>query len=243
LPHLKKRENLFSRGIDTMTNDMQIYLQPTFFLDADSEVIATFAKRHCSSEMSLREKAVTLYYAVRDSIRYDPFDLRYDRQAMKASSVVRKQTGYCVSKAVVLAAAARQQSIPSRLGFADVTNHLSTPKLRSKMGTDLFVYHGYTEMHLDGKWVKATPAFNLSLCTRFNVKPLEFTGIEDSIFHEYDVLGQKHMEYVRDHGVFADLPFERIFAAYNRTYPSFFDNFSGADQDFELEACNQCSRY
>ena len=29
------------------------------------------------------------------------------------------------------------------------------------MGTDLFVYHGYAELFLDGKWVKATPAFNV----------------------------------------------------------------------------------
>lgn len=222
-----------------MTADLYPYLQPTFFLDSDTEIITTFTEQHCSAEMSLKEKAVKLYYAVRDSIRYDPFDLRYDRQAMKASSVLQKQSGYCVSKAVVLAAAARRQAIPSRLGFADVTNHLSTPKLRSKMGTDLFVYHGYTEMYIDGKWVKATPAFNLTLCTRFNVKPLDFTGTEDSIFHEYDTLGKKHMEYVKDHGHFADLPFERIFSAYNRTYPSFFENFSGSDSDFEMEAAQQ----
>jgi len=95
------------------------------------------------------------------------------------------------------------------------------------MGTDLFIYHGYTEMLLNGKWVKATPAFNLSLCTRFNVKPLEFDGCSDSIFHEFDALGQKHMEYVLDHGHFSDLPFDRIFTAFDRTYPNFFENFSG----------------
>ena len=96
------------------------------------------------------------------------------------------------------------------------------------MGTDLFVYHGYTEMYLNDKWVKATPAFNLSLCSRFNVKALEFDGTEDSIFHECNTLGQKHMEYVRDHGHFTDLPFEQIFKAYTKTYPKFFENNEGA---------------
>jgi transglutaminase-like putative cysteine protease len=156
---------------------------------------------------------------------------------MKASSILQKKSGYCVSKAVLLAAVARHQQIPSRLGFADVTNHLSTAKLRERMGTDLFIYHGYTEMYLNGKWVKATPAFNLSLCIRFKVKPLEFDGTKDSIFHECNTLGQKHMEYVRDHGHFADLPFEEIFEAYGKTYPKFFEHFGGGQaNDFSAEA-------
>ena len=92
-------------------------------------------------------------------------------------------------------------------------------------------------MLLNERWVKATPAFNLSLCTRFNVKPLEFDGREDSIFHEFDTLGQKHMEYVLDHGHFADLPFDRIFASYDQAYPNFFENFAGKETfDFAAEA-------
>jgi len=158
---------------------------------------------------------------------------------MKASSVLTKQSGYCVAKAVLLAAVGRHQGIPCRLGFADVTNHLSTARLREMMGTDLFVYHGYTEMYLQGKWVKATPAFNLALCTRFGVVPLEFDGIHDSVFHPYDVSGQKHMEYVKDHGHFADLPFARIFEAYGKTYPRFFDNFGGHVGDFAEDAAKE----
>ena len=204
------------------------YLKPTYFIDSDNETIIELAEsacRECSTEIS---KATALYYKIRDSIRYDPYDLEYSREAMRASSIVLKQSGYCVAKAVVLAAVARQQGIPSRLGFADVTNHLSTPKLRKLMGTNLFIYHGYTEMFLAGRWVKATPAFNLELCDRFKVKPLDFDGTTDSIFHEYDALGQKHMEYVHDHGTFEDLPFERIFTAYGRVYPNFFENFGSS---------------
>ncbi len=218
-------------------HSLQDYLKPTFFLDFDTEELADFAASTCKGSDTPIAKAIALYYAVRDQIIYDPYDLRYSRTAMRASSILRKKSGYCVSKAVLLAAVARHQQIPSRLGFADVTNHLSTSKLREKMGTDLFVYHGYTEMYLNEKWVKATPAFNLSLCTRFNVKPLEFDGTNDSIFHECNILGQKHMEYVRDHGHFADLPFDEIFAAYGKTYPKFFEQFGGDHaNDFSAEA-------
>lgn len=213
------------------------YLQPTFFLDFDTPAVAGFAGEVCTATMTPTEKAIALYYAVRDQIKYDPYDLRYSRPAMQASAILAKRSGYCVAKAVLLTAVGRHQGIPSRLGFADVTNHLSTARLRAMMGTDLFIYHGYSEMHLEGKWVKATPAFNLSLCTRFNVVPLEFDGKTDSVFHAYDRHGQKHMEYVRDHGHFADLPFTRIFAAYGSTYPRFFEHFGGGTtHDFAAEA-------
>lgn len=222
-----------------MNTDLQNYLKPTFFFDYDTKEVADFAAIVCKGCNTPTEKAIALYYAVRDQIKYDPYDLKYSRTAMKASSVLKKQSGYCVSKAVVLAAVGRHQEIPSRLGFSDVTNHLSTAKLREMMGTDLFIYHGYTEMYLNDKWVKTTPAFNLSLCTRFKVRPLEFDGTQDSLFHECNILGQKHMEYVREHGHFADLPFEEIFTAYGKIYPRFFESLRGKkmhDFDAEVEA-------
>lgn len=188
-------------------------------------------------------KAVALYYAVRDKIKYDPFAIEESRTFLKASSVLKKQTGYCVAKAVLLAALCRQQNIPARLGFADVTNHLSTTKLREQMGTDLFIYHGYTDIYLQDKWVKATPAFNLSLCTRFNVRPLEFDGTEDSIFHESNTLGQKHMEYVRDRGHFTDVPYDELFAAMYKTYPRLYEKNNGITwQKFEEDAENEAPK-
>jgi hypothetical protein len=105
------------------------------------------------------------------------------------------------------------------VGFADVRNHLTTPRLRQLMGTDLFYYHGYTELYLDGKWVKATPAFDRGLCEKFGVRPLEFDGREDSLFHPFDVSGRRHMEYVRDRGPAADVPVADILETFTRFYP------------------------
>ncbi len=220
---MQKKENPISLENNVMDKNLDQYLIPTFFLDYNSGNIANFTDQICSENMTPTECAIALYYAVRDQIKYDPYDLQDSRDALKASSVVKKKSGFCVAKAVLLAAACRRHGVPSRLGFADVSNHLSSKKLREMMDTDLFVYHGYTEIYLHDKWVKATPAFNLELCGRFNVKPLEFDGIHDSIFHEYDALGQKHMEYVREHGHFADLPFEMLFKIYRDTYPKYFE--------------------
>ncbi len=227
-----------------MSEELNQYLKSTYFLDFDNPEVAAFADAVCLNAQTPKEKAVALYYAVRDDIRYDPYDLQHSQIAMKASSVLIKKSGYCVAKAVLLAAVGRHQGIPCRLGFADVTNHLSTERLRKMMGTNLFIYHGYTEMYLQGQWVKATPAFNLSLCSRFGVMPLEFDGSCDSIFHAYDAHGRQHMEYVLDHGHFADLPFTRIFAAYTSTYPGFFEHFGGGKSyDFAAEAAKETAKH
>lgn len=219
------------------TENPESYLKPTYFMDFDHPEVIRFAEDTCTGIKGKTEKAIRLYYAVRDGIRYNPYDVGNSGIAFKASSVLKKKSGYCVVKAVLLAAVARYHGIPARLGFADVRNHLTTKRLQEAMeGSDLFVYHGYTEMLLNDKWVKATPAFNLSLCTHFNVKPLEFNGLEDSIFHEFDTKGNKHMEYVADHGHFEDLPLERIFDAFEKAYPALFKENMAIQGDFFREA-------
>jgi hypothetical protein len=74
------------------------------------------------------------------------------------------------------------------------------------------------EFYLEGKWVKATPAFNLELCRRHSVIPLEFDGRSDSIFHPYNREKKMFMEYVADHGTFADVPVDLIVDGWRRAY-------------------------
>ena len=201
---------------------MNEYLQPGRFVDSAHPAVIDFARQHAQGAGE-RERAVALYYAVRDTIRYNPFQNFMADATYRASACLEQNLGWCVSKAALLAAAARAAGIPARVGFADVKNHLTTPELTAKMGTDLFVYHGYTELHLDGQWLKATPAFNLSLCKRFRVKPLEFDGLADSIFHPFDEDDRRHMEYVRWRGEYADVPAEDIKRVFRETYPELFN--------------------
>jgi len=218
---------------------MEEYLRPTYFIDSDHATIIEFSRQHAQDAPTPVEAAVSLYYAVRDKIRYNPYSIGKSEAAMKASHTLAQKQGYCVAKAVLLAACARARKIPARLGFADVKNHLNTRKLRESMGTDVFVYHGYTELFLEDQWVKATPAFNLELCQNFNVKPLEFDGKTDSIFHPLDQAGNKHMEYLVDHGTFADLPLQTIFEASVKCYPRFFENQGIDKNDFHAEALSE----
>jgi transglutaminase-like putative cysteine protease len=200
---------------------MNEFLQSARYVDSAHPAVAAFAKQHAKGRGDI-ERAVSLYYAVRDVIRYNPFLDFSDPLVFKASAVIAADQGFCVGKASLLAACARAAGIPARVGFADVKNHLTSPRLAETMGSDLFVYHGYADLYLDGKWVKATPAFNLELCTRFRVKPLEFDGREDSIFHPFDQDNRRHMEYLRDRGTHADVPVDAIQQAFREAYPRFY---------------------
>jgi transglutaminase-like putative cysteine protease len=200
---------------------MTPYLSAGRYVDSTHPAVLAFSKKH-SSGTSERERAISLYYAVRDEIRYNPFLDFSDPEVFRASAVLEAGEGFCVGKASLLAACARAAGIEARLGFADVKNHLTTPRLAETMGSDLFIYHGYADLRIDGRWVKATPAFNLALCTRFRVKPLEFDGRADSIFHPFDQDDRRHMEYLRDRGVYADVPVDDIQREFRAAYPKFY---------------------
>lgn len=200
------------------------YLNPGTFVDSGDPAIVEFSRRVCGDETDALAKAVRLYYAVRDTIVYTPyFDFRSE-DTYRASACLAKGAGFCVAKAALLAAAARVAGIPARVGYADVRNHLCTPRLQALMGTDIFYYHSYAELHLRGKWVKATPAFDRTLCERFGVRTLEFTGLEDSLMHPYNQNGRRHMEYLRDRGPQADVPVAEIMETFAREYPGFGKN-------------------
>ena len=195
------------------------YLRADAFADADHPAVRAFAAEATEGTGGPRERAVALYLAVRDRIRYDPYRIDLRPEAMRASATLARGWGFCIAKAVLLSAAARAQGIPSRLGFADVRNHLTTERLRRSMGTDVFVWHGYTDLFVDGRWVKATPAFNRGLCDRFGVPALEFDGVHDSVFQPFDGAGKRYMEYLRDHGTYSELPLDRLRRAFEAAYP------------------------
>lgn len=214
-------------------------LSATPCIDSDHPAIRAFAQAHALGTTP-REQAVSLYRAVRDQLRYDPYRIDLSAQGMKASTALTEGRGWCVPKAVLLAAAARAAGIPARLGFADVRNHLSTERLRRTMQTDVFAWHGYTELWLDGAWRKATPAFNIELCDRFGLLPLEFDGVHDSLYHPFDRAGNQHMEYVNERGSFDDLPLAQITATFALLYPALLaGDAASADGDFAADAARE----
>lgn len=217
-------------------------LAPARFIDADHPAVRAFAAEHGHGSTDTA-RAIALFYAVRDGFRYDPYRLDLSPQGMKASSVLAQGHGWCVPKATLLAAACRALGIPARLGFADVRNHLSTQRMRELMQTDVFHWHGYTEIWLDDAWRKATPAFNIELCERFGLLPLDFNGRDHSLYHPFDRQGRRHMEYVRERGSFDDVPLGRILADFRKLYPAWETGRERVRHaDFEADVRRETSR-
>lgn len=220
------------------------YLGATDFFDLDHPTVRDFVASAIGDATSDRERAVRLFFAVRDRIRYDPYRVTYDPADYRASHVIEAGHAWCVPKAGVLAACARAVGIPSAIGLADVANHLNTEKLRQRMnGVNVFYDHGYTALYLGGRWLKAVPAFNIELCERFGVRPTDFDGEHDALYQEFDVHDRRHMEYLADHGCWSDLPLEQIKADFAIHYPH-IDTRSkkGAEEDpgrFEDDALKE----
>ena len=213
------------------------YLRPTFALDFEHPAVRRFAEETVARANTPRERAVALFYAVRDGIRYTPYDVDLSPEAMRASTVLAAGKGFCIPKAVLLSASARAVGVPARLGFADVRNHLASRRLLELMGgNDVFAWHAFSEFWLDGRWVKVTPAFNIELCERFGVHPLEFDGTEDALFQPFDVEGRRHMEYVAYRGSFDDLPLDEIRQTFEEMYPRWIEERPGGDLAAEAEA-------
>ena len=195
------------------------YLSATEIIDSDSKIIIDYAMSLIKdADDDPISRAINLYYAVRDGIWYDPYLPFYRGEHYRASNVLKRGRAFCIGKAGLLCALGRACGIPSRLGFADVHNHLATRQLIDYLGSNIFSFHGFMEFYLEGKWVKATPAFNKELCRKARVMPLEFNGREDSIFQPFNEEKKLFMEYITDHGTYADIPVDRIVEAWKATY-------------------------
>lgn len=222
-----------------MNSEMQQYIQPSPTIDFNNTSVVKFATENSGKSTDPREQAISLYYAVRDGIRYDPYSMNLSIEGLRASTTLNTGRGWCVAKAILLAGCCRFLEIPARLGFADVRNHLTTARLREIMKTDVFFWHGYTSIYLDGIWIKATPAFNVELCERFRLKPLDFDGLNDSIYHPFDLEGNRHMEYLKHRGEFAEVPIDQIIETFRREYAPDDSSLKEADFDRDVEAETQ----
>jgi len=205
-----------------LSPDLMQYTQPAKYIDSDSREVKEFvsaALEGMATDASNTDITIRLFEAVREGIRYDPYSMSFEAEPYRASVIAGMDSAFCIPKAILLTACLRAAGVPAAIGFADVKNHLNTPKLAELMETDLFIYHGYVQVWLDGKTYKITPAFNMELCRRFGVMPLEFDGTSDALFHEFDQDGRKHMQYVKERGIFVDVPIKILLKDMLETYP------------------------
>lgn len=223
-------------GVPTSSDDPRDYLAPTPYLDSDNPDVIAFAMEATRDAVTDVEKAVKLFYAVRDGIRYDPYVTSRQKFKYQASWTLSQGLGWCVQKAIVMAAAARVVGVSARIGYADVRNHLASDRLLELLGTDVFAFHGWVELWLEDRWIKVTPVFNKELCEKFHVKPQEFDGSAEALFQEHDTRGNKHMEYLGDRGSYTDLPLQEMLDDFDERYIAFVNDEEEKGGDFHAEA-------
>jgi transglutaminase-like putative cysteine protease len=212
------------------------YLQSGDFVNSDNAEVMAFTHETIDGIHGDVERILKLFYRIRDEVIYDPYVPMGKRSSYTASDCLKERRGWCVPKVALLVATARVSGIPARCGYADVRNHLATQKLLEATGSDIFCWHSYADLFLEGRWVKATPAFNKSMCEKFGLKPLDFDGYNDSLFHEYDQSGNRHMEYLNDRGTYFDVPFDEIVATFREQYNGFGGRMSeGIAGNFQSE--------
>ncbi|HQO01619.1 MAG TPA: transglutaminase family protein [Spirochaetota bacterium] len=190
--------------------EMDQYLQPTYYIDCDNEQITHMAGYLTSGCSSMKEKAVRLFYYVRDEIPYNLYMISVFSEDFIASRVLQWGKGYCVQKAVLLAALGRASGIPSRLSFAAIRNHTIPENIRALTGDNIFPRHGYNEFLIDGTWVSAAATFDRALCGKRGLPAVEFNGVENAYLPSTDAGGNPYIEYVEKYGHYADLPFDWI---------------------------------
>jgi len=200
---------------------MQRYLKPTDIIDCDNQSVQKKASDLIGGRNDIIQQARSLFYYVRDEIRYNFYMSKSYPENFRASKTLLRGEGYCVQKAVLLVALARAVGIPSGLGFARLKNHLLSKKVVNWIGTNILPFHGYAEFYLNGKWIMATPAFDLELCEKNRIIPVEFDGRNDAMLHAYNRDGKLHIEYIKDLGHnYDDLPLNDLWEAIIQTHGS-----------------------
>jgi len=202
---------------------MMNYLKSTYYFDLDSQAVQDLVAVYQDTLLSKKDIAIRLYTQVRDDWRYDPYSISLSPASYRASTIAQKNRGNCVEKSILLIAGLRALGIPARLHLGKVKNHLAVERLTQKFGTHELTPHGMVNVLLDGKWLKMSPAFNHSLCERFNVPPLDFDGESHSFLQQYNRSGQQFMEYVDDYGYFEDVPLPFMKEQLKTHYPHIFD--------------------
>jgi len=215
--------------------EIENYLRCTEIIDCDTGSVREKAIETTKGLKTDKEKAVALYYFVRDKIKHNAYTPLYDPSRYKASSTLEAGHGMCQNKAILLVALARAVGIPARLGLVDVEDHQLSEKFKQMIGgVNVMPLHGFAELYIDGRWVHASPAYDLATCQKKGFIPVEFDGVNDAKDSEYTKAGQLHMKHIKYHGPYEDLPLDEIYSYYREWISKLgmeWGDFKGASEE------------
>ena len=190
------------------STDIESFLAPTEYLDADHPVVRLTAETLVRGASSDIDRVGRIYYYVRDL----PYDIlasfRYLAQGQHAASdVLHHGVAFCMGKASSFVALCRAAGVPARIAFQTLQSpdmEFLSPEVRAlwggKNGRPL-PWHSLGEAYLDGRWVKLDATIDGPTAARLG-KPYrqEFDGATDIPTVEGPIM--------RDNGSYADYPAE-----------------------------------
>lgn len=191
-----------------MTHDIDQFLAPTEYLDADHPLVRATAEALVSDAVSDTERVRSIYYHVRD-LPYDVLaSYRYLAQGQhSASDVIQHGVAFCMGKASSFVALCRAAGVPARIAFQTLhspNKEFLSPEVRalwgSKTGRPL-PWHSLGEAYLGQRWVKLDATIDPPTAARLG-KPYrqEFDGVTDIPTVEGPI--------IRQNGSYADYPAE-----------------------------------
>ena len=185
------------------------FLKSTQLINSNNDKIIKKANQLTSVALKTEDKAEKLFYFMRDQIRY-VFHADSNKESYKASSILEKGRGFCTQKSIHFCSLARACGIPAGIYFYDIDDYTLPPAYIELLRTKRLYRHGIVALHLNGKWNKYDATLDIKLVNKNNLIPVEFYPDRDCLLHEKTKSGSKHIEYVNDYGLVADVSFEEI---------------------------------
>ena len=199
-------------------------LSPSFFIDSQSDSILKITNTLKDGYTDPVNLVINIFNYVRDKINYSiDMSLYTSPDDFIASITLERKKGFCIPKAILLVTLLRTVGLPSRLHFADIINHRSPDYLQELMGTNIFYFHGYTEVFLDNHWWKLTPSFDKKLCQKHDYPLCVFTGSNDATLSPRDLNENLFIEYINDRGIYTDFPFSEMIRVFQKYYQGHFN--------------------
>jgi len=205
-----------------MNESFEKFLAPTPLIEADHPAIWAKAETLMEGAVGPAEKARCLFDFVRDEVGYVFRAPVREARAFRASEILRVRRGYCTQKAILFCALARSCRIPAGICFYDIVDHTLSERVVRLLRTRTLVHHGVAALHLNGVWRVFDATLDRRLVEQNNLIPVEFDPEQDCLMHPETRDGRKHVEYVEDYGLVADVSFEELMGWFKEGYPHLF---------------------
>jgi len=195
-------------------------LLPQTFIDSASPELQALAALITEGSVSKRELAIRAFEHIRDSVPYE-FMAKFRPDQYRAMHVLDAGRGFCVQKAVLLAALLRACGIPSALVLGNLKDHTMPRRIVKALGTNVMHGHGFTAVWLDGEWLLVDASHDARFATRKGYELVSWDGACDALIAATALDGRRHAQFVALQGVFLDLPFEALLKLFAEAYAEF----------------------